>query len=1525
MNYFPRLEAIATQSVVTVSTQNTIQDAVALMQAHNIRDVIVVDAENHYFIVTPRELIDFKLQGIAFDTPLAEVSLNAVPVMAPTDHVHDALSVLKHHPDHHLCLTDDDGSLVGIVSYSDLLASLDPETVAKTRSIQQLLQSHQPVFVAPEASMQEAFQCLQDHVDSAALVGTSKKPLGILTQSEVVRSLEQDANWSRPVREFMSQPLKTLPPDTSLRDALSFARAQRIKHLVVSDSTQVLAVLHQRDLVSVVFESWHRRFQDEALRLKAEADLFASGPVVVFVWALEEGWPVKFVTPNVQSILGYEADALMADQRPFSELVHPDDLAKVGEEVTTFLAEKRPYWEQHYRLIDHQGQVRWFYDYTRPAYTETCEIKEIYGYLLDQTDLIATQQALSDSEERWRAVLEGTQQGVWDWDATTDRVYFSPRWKAMLGYDENEVGSDLSEWDSRVHPDDKEAAYAALNRHFAGETEFYENTHRVRTKSGEYIWVLDRGRVMSRDETGRPLRVVGTHTDVDDAHKAEEKLSKLAENVPGVLYQYRLYPDGRSHFPYATRGLEAIYGVTPEAAQVSADAVFAAIHPDDRETVVASIQASAEQLCTWQQEYRVVLPSGQTIWVSGQSEPQKLEDNSILWHGYIFDVTERKREQLALEEAQKRYRLTMEASQTGLWSWDLKTDELIWSDEMFTQLGYAPNAFALTEGRFTNLLHPDDQPWMMQEVQRQIAKYESFAVQFRLRNHEGGYSWIEGRGRYTEFDDGGQAIKMMGTHTNIDEQKRTQQALEESEAHFRTLFELYPDATTLFDAETLKPARFNDQAHQQLGYSAEEYAELRIFDFEVMENPEEVRQHAEAIHMNGRDDFETKHRRKNGDIIDVHVTVEKITINGHVYLLGVFRDITEVKRYQTQLEDAKREAEIANQAKSEFLANMSHEIRTPMNGIIGMSELGDLTDDPAQLKDYLHQVHHSGRQLLGIINDILDFSKIEAGKLMVAPAPFYLTELVENLQNLFNPMAKEKGIRLSVNVSDQLGPVYEADSMRLRQVLTNLVGNAIKFTETGQVTLSVQPQSVHANADLSDSVRVYFGIEDTGIGMSVNQQRLLFQPFQQADASTTRAHGGTGLGLVISERLVRAMGGTGIEVQSQLGVGSHFGFVLPLIPSDLDKVQAEQADDLQEMTRLTGHVLLVEDNPINQEVAKAQLNQLGLTYELVTNGREAVEAVDKGAFDLVLMDIQMPEMDGYEATRRIRASGWTEDDLPIIALTAAAMVEDRDKALSHGMNEHIGKPLRLSALYEALTRFLSASPGQTLKGPAMNSKAPASADLTPSVHPEDWPLVDESKGLVQLNGNQVLYDKLLQDVAQQLADDYASLATDLMALQSDDTQGMQSIQPLNHSLKGVAGNLALTRLFEISKTIDQSLKALRKPDSDVIQAFAQALAATRAALAERKSGATTSAGEAVSHQPTNASALSGEQHARLQALLSKIQHNEFLDESDLEAHFAGLPGPEVSALKTQLNDCLDAFEFEQAAEALSLFLDQDGE
>ena len=430
----------------------------------------------------------------------------------------------------------------------------------------------------------------------------------------------------------------------------------------------------------------------------------------------------------------------------------------------------------------------------------------------------------------------------------------------------------------------------------------------------------------------------------------------------------------------------------------------------------------------------------------------------------------------------------------------------------------------------------------------------------------------------------------------------------------------------------------------------------------------------------------------------LHVkTVLAPVVNNQGECLGIIIIQSDV----TELTQAMEKAEEATQAKSEFLANMSHEIRTPLNGVLGMIGLLLDTELNKSQRQYAEVAKESSEVLLYLVNSILDFSKIEAGHMELESMSFSLEPLLHEIKSLFAFPAWEKGIKLSYEVADGICSQVSGDMGRLRQVLINLVGNAIKFTETGSVNIKV--------SSVNDDY-LKFEVIDTGIGIAPNEAQHLFLPFSQADSSTTRKYGGTGLGLSISKRLVELMEGQ-ISVESTLGVGSNFWFVVNLPPASQPDTKQCIKSELSSWTAIAAqpqhpepemqientpecgkaNILLVEDSRVNQMVAKAMLHKMGFNVDVAENGLEALDALGSQPYDLVLMDCQMPEMDGYEATRIIRSGSrqTIKKDVPIVAMTANAIVGDREKCLGAGMNDYLTKPIIPERLLSSLEKWLA--------------------------------------------------------------------------------------------------------------------------------------------------------------------------------------------------------------------------------------------
>jgi PAS domain S-box-containing protein len=528
---------------------------------------------------------------------------------------------------------------------------------------------------------------------------------------------------------------------------------------------------------------------------------------------------------------------------------------------------------------------------------------------------------------------------------------------------------------------------------------------------------------------------------------------------------------------------------------------------------------------------------------------------------------------------------------------------------------------------------------------------------------------------------------------------------------------------------------------------------------------------------------------------------------------GIGRNITERKKSEDALRDSNRqlqeataranelalEAAAANRAKSRFLANMSHEIRTPMNGVIGMNQLLLETGLTAEQRRYVEVAQSSGRTLLALIDDILDLSKIEAGKISLEKRSFNLSHAVEDVVQLLRVQASAKGLHIDARISPRIPECLRGDAHRLRQVLTNLAANAIKFTGQGGVTLEAELDNLREGA-----ATVRFTIADTGIGIRPDQIQALFSAFVQADASTTRKYGGTGLGLAISKQLVEMMGG-GIGVTSREGEGSTFWFTAVFDrtpcgePYSVDE-QAESRSTAPDALRHAGHrerVLVAEDNFTNREVILAQLKKLGYNGEAVTNGAEAVAAVERGGFELVLMDCAMPVMDGYEATHRIRQS--TQPNIPIIALTASAMPPDRERCLSEGMDDYLAKPVELPQLAGVLAKWITVSSADDQRGDPAQTRQELPANPTNIVF-------DSDSLLRRLMGDRELARGVLKRFIQDAPSQLEGLHVRLYELDAPGTQLRA------HTLKGSAATVGAGALHAVALAMETAASGGRLDD-----------------------------------------------------------------------------------------------------------------
>ncbi|MEY2552007.1 MAG: two-component system, sensor histidine kinase and response regulator [Verrucomicrobiota bacterium] len=797
--------------------------------------------------------------------------------------------------------------------------------------------------------------------------------------------------------------------------------------------------------------------------------------------------------------------------------------------------------------------------------------------------------------------------------------------------------------------------------------------------------------------------------------EAERKYRGIFENAVEGIFQNT--PDGR--FVSANPALARMLGFD------SPEELMSARHDIEHQGYVDPTMRSAfrEKLETEGVitgfEYEVYRKDGSKIWISENTRiVSDGKGRPLYYEGSVQDITESKRAEAELRESRAHLQLALQASNIGPWDWDLTTNQVLFSREWKQQLGYAENEITSDLSEFTSRLHPDDAERISATLELCMADAtKEYDVEFRMRHKDGSYRWIHTRG-LLHYDTAGRPVRMLGCHLDITDRRHAEEELRGAKiaATLRAGAERYN-----FLADTVpqiiwtaRPDGRTDYYNKAwFDYTGLTLEETKDWGWGAVVHPDDLPACIDrwTLSCTTGNDYEIEYRFKRasdgsyrwhlGRALPMRDELGEI-----VQWVGTCTDIDDAKRSKeklqiandelglrvrertSELHAAKEAAETANRSKSEFLANMSHEIRTPMNGVIGMTSLLLDTSLTEQQQEFAKTIQFSGEALLIILNDILDFSKIEAGKLDLEIADIDLGHMMGGALELLMGTAKSKSLALHGSIDPDVPTALRGDGGRLRQVLINLIGNAIKFTPSGEVTLRI---SVDRQTEETASLR--FRITDSGIGINSETQARLFHAFTQADGSTTRRYGGTGLGLAICKQLVEKMHGD-IGVESSAGAGSTFWFTVELPKQSKDIAAIAPADTKMRLSGLqteadrSGHslqprrALIAEDNAVNRFIATAQLKKLGYAVDSVTNGLEALEAFGRIPYDIILMDCQMPELDGYETARRLRNQG---GHYPyIIAMTANAMQGDRELCLAAGMDNYISKPTRVADLKAAL-------------------------------------------------------------------------------------------------------------------------------------------------------------------------------------------------------------------------------------------------
>jgi two-component system sensor histidine kinase/response regulator len=1083
-------------------------------------------------------------------------------------------------------------------------------------------------------------------------------------------------------------------------------------------------------------------------------------------------------------MLGYSAKELL--ETSWTKLTHPDDLELCQGKVDRLLKEPEicPEWEKRY--IHRSGTVVWARIKMSLVGGSGGNPPYFVVHMEDITERKRAEEALRESEERFRIMADGCPAPMWVTDAGGGNQFINRAYRELCGTTYEEVAG--LKWQLLIHPDDAREYVESFQRAVRERLPFKAEL-RVRRADGEWRWLASHAEPRL-SPGGEYLGHVGLSPDITERKRAEEALREseerfriMADGCPAPMW----VTDAEGGIQFVNRVFREFCGDTYE--QVEGRKWPLVIHPDDEARHVEAFQRAVREHTPFQLEFLARRADGEWRWVNSYGEPRLAPDGEYLGHvGLSPDITERKQAEEALWVIQERYRLLAHALESA--------DECISITDIEDRILYVNGAFFRTYGyreheligQHIGILRSARTPEEIQTGILPATMGGKWCGELWNRTKEGREFPIS-LSTSVVYDEDGRRIALVGIASDITERKRAEQALRSSEEKFRQLAENVREVfwmTSPAAGEIL----YVSPAYEQVWGKTCESLHRNPMSWEEAIHPDDREQvRVSAARQLRGEPVESEYRIQTPGGQEKWIRNRAFPIRDQsgqlIRVVGIAEEITERKRYEEELIRAREAADTANLAKSRFLANMSHEIRTPMNGVIGMVQLLLDTDLTPEQRRFTSVVQTSGRALLALIDDILDVSKIEAGKITLESRSFDLRYTMENVAQILGVQAKAKGLEFHARVSPDIPPL-RGDAHRLRQVLTNLAANAIKFTERGEVTVEAVLQG-HRDGKTT----VYFKIADTGIGIRSDQTAALFQPFAQADASTTRKYGGTGLGLAISKQLVERMGGT-IGVRSQEGQGSVFWFTAVFEPVPNQGQPAGKRGDEgcgapggPARTWCGLRILVAEDNPVNREVALAQLRKLGYQANAVVNGARAVEAVESGGYDLVLMDCQMPVMDGLEATLHIRASN--HPDIPIIAITADAMPADQERCLKEGMNDYLAKPVELEQLAGVLAKWLPAGSG-TAAAPIPKGHA---------VDPENA-VFNEAALLRRLIGDRQLAGVILKGF---LADVPSRLNSLRQRIEAADGPGAQSQA---HTLKGSAATVSAEGLQALAQAMERA-------------------------------------------------------------------------------------------------------------------------
>jgi len=1015
----------------------------------------------------------------------------------------------------------------------------------------------------------------------------------------------------------------------------------------------------------------------------------------------------------------------------------------------------------------------------------------IYDLILNQ-ERNKIESALFSSKEQFKHVVENIPGAVYRRSPESKGLFefISSEVEKITGYPVATF-SEVENYLNIIHPDDKKWLLPTLE-----EVKLHHNAlhveYRILHKNGSIRWVSERGS-LSLAANRKDFVLDGVIFDITNMKLTEQALIK-SENRYRLVTSYSNISIWDFNFEmneqYVSENLWRTLGYNNEEIPETFDAFLDLIHPDDLANVKQNLYADArEQIANFEFVCRKIHKKGQVKWIHSRGTIIRDEKDQVLRiAGLDDDVTEQKLTDEALQKSEERYSLATSAGNISVFDYNFLQKSYFISSNLKAILGYRTHEIGNTPEALQMLVHPEDRE-LINHARKEHLEGRSpvLEVEYRMLHKDGSVRWILTRGtRFVDYT--GNLYRLAGYDMDITDRKVAEIEAKETRKHLQYLFDTLDNIFITVDPNQRKVIQISAGFEKLTGYTIDlikrDYEliykiihpeDLILFE-DLMRNLNEGKTSSNEFRIICKDE---SIKWANVDATPSHHNGKLIRYDAIIY------DITEKKK-QKELLQAKELAEKGLQFKTEFLANMSHEIRTPMNGIIGMTDLILDTKLSKKQHDFINVIQSSSKNLLEIINEILDLSKLEAGKMSLQSGIFDLHHLIQNVKNIFIPILKEKQVKLTIDLDKNLPQYIKTDETKVNQVLTNLMSNAAKFTEVGEIKVT---------AKAKDKNFIEVSVSDTGLGIKQEDQSKLFQKFTQLNTTTSRKYKGTGLGLSISMHLVQLMGGT-IQLQSEYRKGSTFSFSF-----EFEKVGKDYANVKMDRTRHANEnyeadVLLVEDNQVNQQVATLMLKKFGCKVDTANNGLEAIEKVNKNNYHLIFMDIQMPIMDGIETTKVLKEK--FNDLPPIVGLSANALHSDKEHYKQYGMDGYLTKPITSDLIHGALRDWFT--------------------DNKPNINKAKTRDEVKDLGLLVLDKMEVMNQTVMQDLkhvsggnTEGILEILGSFVVDAKSLSDDclssfDTDDYNGLHKAIHTLKGLSGTIGATQIYELSKIINHKVK-----------------------------------------------------------------------------------------------------------------------